>query len=264
MPGQELKYKPLVEAILELKWELSKELAKGLRMDPYSKLLPGRFYERVKDEYPCHEQLPASAVPDEMVGHVVQHRFRVSPDGWPVLQLGPGVLTVNETEGYDWEDFRKRCEGAVVKLVDAYPAQDEMNAQEVVLRYIDAVDFNFSGDDVLKFLRDKMKTVLSLPDELFCDTPLVPTPSASNWQVSYPLRDPQGVLTLRFGTGHRNGTESLIWETLVTSKGAHVPKIPDLFLEWLDKAHAVTHDCFFKLIAGDLERRFAGEQDTDN
>ncbi|MCX6750116.1 MAG: hypothetical protein NTZ83_01545 [Candidatus Pacearchaeota archaeon] len=46
-----LKNKPLVEAIFELRWQL-KEIQPGVKVDPNYKMLIGRVYERLKEEYP--------------------------------------------------------------------------------------------------------------------------------------------------------------------------------------------------------------------
>jgi hypothetical protein len=52
MPRQDLKNKPLVEAILELRWALSTTEIPGAAEDPNYRLLLGRFSERVQKEYP--------------------------------------------------------------------------------------------------------------------------------------------------------------------------------------------------------------------
>ncbi|MBP8986104.1 MAG: TIGR04255 family protein [Syntrophobacterales bacterium] len=75
--AKELKNKPLVEAILEIRWKLQ-GLPSGPQVDPHYKLLLGRLFDRMLKDYPEHEQLPTANVPDELVGHVVQHRFRVA------------------------------------------------------------------------------------------------------------------------------------------------------------------------------------------
>lgn len=80
-----LKNKPLVEAIFELRWDLQ-EPVPGIKIDPHYKLLIGRLYDKLNDEYPYHEQLPIAAMPDEILGHVVQHRFRRNKDEWPLIQ----------------------------------------------------------------------------------------------------------------------------------------------------------------------------------
>ncbi len=62
-----------------------------------------------------------------------------------------------------------------------------------------------------------------------------------------------------FAIGQRSGKPALIWETLVQAARDRIPAIPDGFSTWLGKAHDLTDDWFFKLIEGDLERRFSGE-----
>ncbi len=58
-----LKNKPLVEAIFELRWELQ-EHNQGLKTDPHYRIIVGRIYDKVSNEYPFHEQLPAASIPD--------------------------------------------------------------------------------------------------------------------------------------------------------------------------------------------------------
>ena len=40
------------------------------------------------------------------------------------------------------------------------------------------------------------------------------------------------------------------------SQADQLPKVPAEFPEWLASAHEITDDWFFKLIDGELERRF--------
>ena len=78
-------------------------------LDPHYRLLLGRLFDRFQKDYPVHEQLPTASLPDDMVGQVVQHRFRVAKDDWPLVQVGPGVFTVNDTQHYTWTDFEQRA-----------------------------------------------------------------------------------------------------------------------------------------------------------
>ncbi|MBM4049411.1 MAG: TIGR04255 family protein [Planctomycetes bacterium] len=259
MPRKDLKNKPLVEAMLELRWVLPDQQSPGMASDPHYRLLLGRFSERVQKDYPAHEPLPTSTIPDSMVPHTVQHRFRATPNGWPLLQMGPGIVTVNDTAGYTWTDFQKRCETAVRWLVDAHPSPSALKFQDVTLRYIDAVAFDYKAANLFDFLRDKMKTTFALPDSLFVGAEVASSPASFHWQASFEKKEPDGTVTIRFATGAREGQASLIWETLVQSTGAQVPSMPAEFPKWLESAHDITDDWFFKLIEGDLERRFSGE-----
>jgi len=254
-----LKYKPLVEAILELRWRLPDAASPGIESDPHYRLLLGRISERVQGEYPYHEPLPTTQVPDSMVPHMAQHRFRASVAGWPLIQIGPGLMTVNETDGYAWDSFRARCVRAVDCLWNAHPARHALIVQDLTLRYIDAVEVEPARDSVLEFLSANMRTSIALPDALFEDGRVDRNPAAFSWQASFPHGDPGGLVTLRFAMGSQRGRPALIWETLVQAASDRIPSMPDQFAAWVERAHDLADDWFFKLIEGDLERRFSGE-----
>ncbi len=48
----------------------------------------------------------------------------------------------------------------------------------------------------------------------------------------------------------------LVWETIVNSSDEHSPTGKEMFPKWIDQAHDLTDDWFFKIIEGELERRF--------
>jgi uncharacterized protein (TIGR04255 family) len=81
----ELKNKPLVEAIFEIRWELEKSNL-GL-IDPNYKLIIGRIYDKLKAEYPYYEQLPTANIPDGIAEYITQHRFRTAENSWPLIQI---------------------------------------------------------------------------------------------------------------------------------------------------------------------------------
>ena len=64
MNRRELKSKPLVEAILEFKWELPAQQDPKIETDPHYRLLLGRFSERVESDYPFHEPIPIASTPE--------------------------------------------------------------------------------------------------------------------------------------------------------------------------------------------------------
>ena len=256
MPHRELKNKPLIEAILEIRWRLESPTP-GEEKDPHYKILLGRLFDRLQSQYPEHEPLPTASVPDELVGHIVQHRFRVAPNRWPLVQVGPGVLTCNETSDYCWPDFQKRACEAVLKLYDAHPKVADLKIESILLRYVDAVDFDYSKQNAFDFWRDNLKVDLRLPDNLFAETGVNRLPRSSAWQTMFRCENPRGQVQVSFATGQQHGQAAIVWETMVQSVGDDLPDMPDGFPRWLDSAHNVTSDWFFKLIEGDLERRFS-------
>jgi len=67
---------------------------------------------------------------------------------------------------------------------------------------------------------------------------------------------PPGIISLRFARGKRSGRDILLWETTVQSISDDAPKNREDILAWLEKAHWLADDWFFKLIEGDLHERF--------
>jgi uncharacterized protein (TIGR04255 family) len=251
-----LKNKPLVEAIFEVRWELQ-EPAPGMKIDPHYKILIGRIYDRVRDEYSFHEQLPTATMPDEIAGYVVQHRFRKDRDKWPLIQIGPGIITLNDTEGYVWEDFGKRIRHMVDILFEAYPdADNNLRINWLLLRYIDAVNFNYGEDNIFSFLRKNLKVNIDMYEKLFEETGVGNLPLGFDLRFSFPATKPKGAAHLRFVRGKKKDVDALIWETQVQSIGDDAPKDKDQIIDWGAGAHILTDDWFFKMIEGELLRRF--------
>jgi len=251
-----LKNKPLVEAIFEVRWELQ-EPASGMKIDPPYKLLIGSIYDRVKDQYPFYEQLPTAAMPDEIAGYVVQHRFRKDKEEWPLIQIGPGIITLNDTEGYVWEDFEKRIHHMVDILFETYPdADDGLRINWLLLRYIDAVDFNYGKNNIFPFLRKNLKVYIDMYEKLFEETGVGNSPLGFDLRFSYPATKPKGAVHLRFVRGKKKDVDALIWETQVQSVGDDTPKDKDQIIDWGAEAHMLTNNWFFKMIEGELLKRF--------
>ncbi len=256
MERKVLKNKPLLEAIFEIRWELQ-EPAPGMKIDPHYKILIGTMYDRVKDEYPFHEQLPTATMPDEIAGYVVQHRFRKDRDKWPLIQIGPGIVTLNDTEGYVWEDFKKRIHHVLDVLFEAYPdADSNLKINWLLLRYIDAVDFNYQENNIFDFLKCNLKVGVEIYKELFKETGVSNLPLGFDLRFSFPATKPKGAAHLRFVRGNRKNADALIWETQVQSVGEDVPKNKDQITAWVTDAYILTDNWFFKMIEGELLRRF--------
>jgi len=263
---KDLKNKPLVEAILEIRWHLLQpvKIAGPAQMlmpaiDPHYRILLGRLFDRFQTDYPVHEQLPTATIPDEMAAQIVQHRFRSAKDDWPLVQVGPGVFTVNDTHRYTWTDFQKRGNEAVERLYSAHPCVAEFRIESLVLRYIDAVEYNYKEENAFAFLQDKMKVAVSLPPSLFQETGVENRPDTLSWQATFQCSKPPGRVHVSFATGQKEDKPAILWQTTVQSAGDDLPNMPDGFPDWFDAAHEITDDWFFKLIEGELERRFEGE-----
>lgn len=105
-----------------------------------------------------------------MAGYVFQHRFRKDKGKWPLIQIGPGIITVNDIEGQLLEDFENRITVSINTLFEAYPEpKNNLKFNMVVLRYIGAIAFDFEKENIFNFLKEKMKTSINLYAKLFED-----------------------------------------------------------------------------------------------
>jgi uncharacterized protein (TIGR04255 family) len=249
-----LSSKPLVEALVEIRW------GEEGQPDPAYPIIVGRLFERLRPDYPEIEALPLAQVPAELATHMVRHRFRRASENWPLVQVGPGVLTFNETDGYHWDDFSQRAKGLMPMLFETHPNPRSLVINSVLLRYINALAVDYSSENLLVFLSSKLHTSLTLPSEAFSRTGVADRPVSLAIQLAFPAREPKGTLALLFGNGTSKGKPALVWEIHVRSTGSDVPRMPEAFGDWLDSAHGVAEEWFFELAKGELLRLFQGAQ----
>lgn len=247
---------PLLEVIFEFHWKLE-ELPGDRKIDPLYSLLVGKLYDELKDDYPFHEQLPTADIPAEIASYVTQHRFRNTEEGWPLVQLGPGVLTVNDAADYEWTDFRERIARAVSALSLAYESLGgNLTPNAVQLRYIDGLPFEFEKEDVFAFLDSMLKVKVELYEKLFEDGRTSKTPKAIDLKFFFDSKDPTGDLVIRFARGISNGEGALLWETVVAAVQEAMPGDVHSIGSWVDDAHQLVHDWFIRMTEGPLMETF--------
>lgn len=275
MTLERLKHPPLGEVVLDLRWKVAQPTqvppvaASGFvqisappmeTIDPSYELLVGRLSARLKDTYPSYERLVPAGFPTAFVPFLVQHRFRTRENGWPIVQIGPGVVTLNDTENYSWGDFSRRAVELIGALFEVHPQKSDMKFESLQLRYIDAEPFDYMSEDSLDFLNEFLKVRLALPGALFQVGEVKRQPTSLNVQVGYPAQQPKGTVLFQVATGTKNNQKALIWNTMVTSHRDEVPGLPENLEDWLAKAHTITHHWFFKLIDGALLRKYTGNE----
>jgi uncharacterized protein (TIGR04255 family) len=251
-----LKNKPLVEAIFELKWKLH-EMPGGYRFDKFYEISIGRLFEKLRSKYPFQEQLETVNMPDEIAGYVVQYRFRKAENDWPVVQIGPGIITLNETDKYVWKEFKENAKKLVDNLIQIRTEYEKPVFNGFLLRYIDAIDYNYDEENVYDFLKDKMKLRIELYPNLFEGTKVQSLPATFDHKFSYPSEKPKGIVSLRFFRGKRFNKDSLLWETMVSVNDEETLNAKGNIIKCLEEAHDLTHNWFFKIISGELEKRFS-------
>jgi uncharacterized protein (TIGR04255 family) len=270
-PDIELKNVPLLEAWLEIRWRLQSMGKPGLLRDPDFPFALGVFYQEIRDEFGYKKDLEASRAPEELFPYVVRHRFQPARGEWPVLQLGPGVATVNYTKDYTWKSFREKAQYLRDKLLKAY-GEEGLEFESINLRYRNAEAFDSASSNLLRFLEQQLNVSVQLPPHIPGSIGTSKGPSRANLELTYGLHESIGRGKLKFATSTYRGrtqeenqeevkNETLIWELSVYSKDNNAFDMmnPKTFIGWLDSAHGVIHDWFFSLIEGNLRDKYEKE-----
>jgi uncharacterized protein (TIGR04255 family) len=247
---KELPNKPLVEAILEIKW------GDPTTTDAAYPIIVGRLSDRLIDKYPFKEELDLAQFPSNIAIQSVRYRFRAKEGDWPLIQIGPGIVTLNDTSCYKWEAFRENALEIRPPLEELRESLAAAKITTLSLQYINAVDFDYTQNDMRAFLEEKLHTKLTIPDALFQDLPVSNKPEAGMIGITFPCASPDGHVELRIGTGKRNDKSALVWHTTIISNGVAAQQNWNDFGNWLDAAHNIARHWFFALVAGDLVEEF--------
>jgi len=245
-----LKNQPLVEAIFELGWTVE-----GISPeDQLWEVLPGLYYGSIKDEYPQIESLPASQVPVQLTQNIIRHRFRKGKGAWPLTQLGPGILTVNETTGYTvWEDFLPRITTAVESLTRVSPNHIDISRTE--LRYINAIPFDETNEKIIDFLNEKLHLQVELPT-LYDGESEVNEVTNANIMFHMPLKRPSGIGEIMAALGTKDDDPAVIFHLVVRSVKDDAPTDCAELQVWAESAHEIIDAWFLRLCEGNLIESF--------
>lgn len=103
---EKLPKAPLREVIFELRWGLGYDPSSKQELDLGFDMAQGQFKHLVEQEFPFHRRLTPQNFPLSLFSHKVVHQFWEAENTYPLLQLGPGLFSQNDTEkNYVW-DFR--------------------------------------------------------------------------------------------------------------------------------------------------------------
>src|SRR3972149_1548349 len=94
---------PLVEVIAEVHWHIERLLTvPDGGLDPhFADLLAGLVKALPDAGFATIERLSPAELPIELLADKPIMRFWPGPNQWPVVQVGPGVMTVNIVPPYE-------------------------------------------------------------------------------------------------------------------------------------------------------------------
>lgn len=250
---------PLVEAIFEIRWELQGDQQTGRFRDVAYPMMYGRIYEHLKEEFPLIEDLPSVQAHPEMSPYVVRHRLRKERNGWPLIQIGPGILTINIAKEYSWSTFKNLILRLMQAILDLYPVgMKPLNFIKTELRYINGIPFDQTQENPIDYLAQKLHMKIDVDQEIFEKNGIVNRPNTLNLNLSYPTFRPVGNLALSVNLGQVELKPAYIFQTMIQSVGEMVSQEEDSMQIWLSQSHELAENCFLSLCKGSLMQRFCG------
>lgn len=239
---------PLQEVIFELRWELQVDENTNNMMDKGFDLALGAFGRIVKDKFPDVIRKVPTDMPVQLLLHQPVFQFWSLSKSWPVIQLGPGIMTVNETDKkYDWDEgYFPLVKNAIDWLHEAYDSK--INFIEASLKYIDNVKIdNYEFEHWNSFINQNL--TFNFQNE-FIDSGTLRKFSFS--QV-FEIENASNLhLTISNGNDKKN-QEFLIWQSAVTSNDRSV--ISNL-TDWISFAHTKTSQLFKSITKKDFYASF--------
>lgn len=242
-----LKYPPIIEAIFEIRWRVWEKGKSQIEpLDKKYKFFPGMFYEKIKETFPYVEVLPNTRIPDEMDLYLPRFRFRKIQNGYPLVQIGPGILTVNIDKKFTQEIFYNTC---MEVLEIFFGIMDDLEIVRIQIHYIDGFDFDYGNKNVFEFLDKKLETHFSFTPDLFQITNITQKPSKFHLESTYRVNEPLGffMCQLRSGIHKLNNNKVILMDTIFFSSSEEVPK-KELIPDWILKADEVIHTWFYRMI----------------
>jgi len=250
-----LRNKPLIEAFMEVHFDPTSAVASY-------PIWVGVLYEHLKDRFPHTVTLPASTLPTQMAPELARLQFRPGEDGWPLIQVGPAVVTLNFNEGYRWSEFRAMAARLFTELSVGH-GSDSMPISSLALSYQNVIHLDLQ-ERLREVLERKLNTRFDLPETILNDARLTPERSGFNYFLSRSVGDPAGDASIRFASAEHKKVPAIICELRFVSTNANVLASLDSRNAWLVGAHELLEAWFFAVIQGELEREFEPYDDAES
>jgi len=234
---------PLVEVIFELRWKVTdpEELAK-------CQYLHGDLYALVKEDFKFREALIAPDVPMELYVNVPSHRFRFAQNDYPLIQVGPGLLTLNTIDSkYVWDEFESNIIKALHNFLMVYQF-DLKQEITLTLQFFDFFEFDFVSSDVYNFLLNNLNVSVQQNFYTSKDFP-------NNLNLGFYYTTDLGSLSITITRGKDiNKKDGIVMQTSIISKST----APDIKLiqDWLGKSHEFCSQLFQTMTKGPLYQSF--------
>jgi uncharacterized protein (TIGR04255 family) len=174
------------------------------------------------------------------------HRFRQSQNGYPLVQIGPGIITLNTLDAlYDWDkDFAKRCNQITSTFFKIYQAAENDKFQPTLI-YIDFLQLDEENESVIEYINRRLSLKISPSFEPDCQ------PTRFNLGLEYKTNGGDIIFTLNLGN-HNDKIGLLMQSNLRGEEFAS----KDNVVKWLEDAHTQSTKLFKEVTKGKLYDSF--------
>jgi uncharacterized protein (TIGR04255 family) len=241
---------PLQEVIFEVRWTLQPSEESGQMLDTGFELASGRLHSILEKELPVYKRIMPSDLPQQLLIYRAVHQYWKDEKTWPVVQLGPGIFTVNCTEEwYEWEEnYYPFLKKGIEWLMEAY--KQPLQFAFASLRYIDVIQVNEYGgmeDGWGEFINRHFNFSYSN----FFNT----RGSQKEIKVNQVFELQDGAsLQLQISDGKRNNEPALIWQTALLKKQ---PFSAEQLILWTNEAHTINSQLFKEMVKPETYASFS-------
>lgn len=235
---------PLVEVIFEIRWEITSQ---NDIVD--FQFIYGDLYANLRTKYPFRENLVPPEIPYEVVKGLPVFRFRKTTNSYPLIQVGPGLITVNTIDDlYFWDDFSKEIIEVLDIFNNIYPKYKDLKLSPA-LTYIDFFQLNKSITNSIEFINSNLQLKISQTFIDDTDAQLHDLNVTLNYKIN------NDILSLNIQDGKvNNDKEGIVSQTkIIGNKDTYNTEKITI---WLNNAHNNCSDVFKKLTEGNLYNSF--------
>ena len=267
--GKDFLYEkaPLVEVIAEIHWVLKElQVAPNAKIDPHYEEFEKEFLEFLREDNLCHTQeLPPSSVSIELVPHLPRKIIRSQPNDWPLVQLGPGIITAHVVPPYSgWTKFEKFLIRVVDGLYKCYPNSGKsLFIETLLLRFISGFDDEFGFEKYSDFALDMLGIRSPLPTDFLKECAVEQTDISYVLETLFENVSPVGSFGRVFiSPGTSRDKRALIMEMQCESIYPQRTVVSQCEVkQWFNEAHRSLHDQFDKIATDKLKEMLVKKQE---
>jgi uncharacterized protein (TIGR04255 family) len=250
---------PLREVIVQIWWRLQPIFGStDAAIDPHIAVFSENFKKEAHSSGFTHvERVVPEQIPHELLAHKVMLRFRKSADQWPVLQIGPGVLTANIVPPYrGWKDFAPVADTALKLLWKSYPLPASyLTITRVHLNYVNGFTRKHGLTTISSFVRDHLGLAPQLQPALL-DLTDQKDETRYSGKIEVFTRKPAGaLLVLSYAPGKVFDEPALILQNQMITTSTETPQNPTAIRNWLSEARANTQRAFEAIVPPEIKRQ---------